>query len=91
MRYGASRPADLAYWQSALCGTLAGCTAGTITTPLDVAKTRIMLAEVSMWHPLVFRLIFPLAIMLYLRSSVPVPSENALLYESTVLRAEQSR
>ncbi|VDP91368.1 unnamed protein product [Echinostoma caproni] len=28
---------------SAFCGSLAGCTAGAITTPLDVAKTRIML------------------------------------------------
>ncbi|TPP57898.1 Solute carrier family 25 member 26 [Fasciola gigantica] len=45
MRHGADKCTELTYWQSALCGSLAGCTAGTITTPLDVAKTRIMLAE----------------------------------------------
>lgn len=32
-------------WQSSVCGAVAGCTASGITTPLDVAKTRIMLAE----------------------------------------------
>ncbi|KAH3785631.1 S-adenosylmethionine mitochondrial carrier protein-like [Dreissena polymorpha] len=32
-------------WQSAICGAIAGCCAAGITTPLDVAKTRIMLAE----------------------------------------------
>ncbi|XP_053407738.1 S-adenosylmethionine mitochondrial carrier protein-like [Mercenaria mercenaria] len=32
-------------WQSSVCGAIAGCTAAGITTPLDVAKTRIMLAE----------------------------------------------
>nr|CAH8848475.1 unnamed protein product [Trichobilharzia regenti] len=32
-------------WQSALCGCLAGTISGAVTTPLDVAKTRIMLAE----------------------------------------------
>ncbi len=29
-----------------MCGSVAGCTAGIITTPLDVAKTRIILADV---------------------------------------------
>lgn len=32
-------------WQSSICGALAGSIASGITTPLDVAKTRIMLAE----------------------------------------------
>lgn len=34
-------------WQSSVCGAIAGCTAAGITTPLDVAKTRIMLAEIG--------------------------------------------
>lgn len=33
--------------QFALCGTVAGAIGGTLTTPMDVAKTRIMLAEVG--------------------------------------------
>ncbi|XP_013785216.1 S-adenosylmethionine mitochondrial carrier protein-like isoform X2 [Limulus polyphemus] len=32
-------------WQSSVCGAIAGCISSGITTPLDVAKTRIMLAE----------------------------------------------
>ncbi|XP_074861938.1 mitochondrial S-adenosylmethionine carrier protein isoform X4 [Carettochelys insculpta] len=32
-------------WQSATCGAFAGGFAGAVTTPLDVAKTRIMLAK----------------------------------------------
>ncbi|XP_038666525.1 S-adenosylmethionine mitochondrial carrier protein isoform X3 [Scyliorhinus canicula] len=32
-------------WQAAVCGAFAGTFAAGITTPLDVAKTRIMLAE----------------------------------------------
>ncbi|CAH8504560.1 unnamed protein product [Schistosoma turkestanicum] len=36
---------QLRAWQSAMCGCLAGTIAGALTTPLDVAKTRIMLAE----------------------------------------------
>merc|ERR1712179_308383 len=32
-------------WQSALCGAAAGGVSAAITTPLDVAKTRIMLAK----------------------------------------------
>lgn len=33
------------YLQSAVCGSIAGGAAAAATTPLDVAKTRIMLAE----------------------------------------------
>lgn len=37
-------------WQGAVCGAMAGGTAAAITTPLDVAKTRIMLAKVNHDH-----------------------------------------
>ncbi len=37
----------LAAWQSSVCGAAAGALAAASTTPLDVAKTRIMLAEQS--------------------------------------------
>eukprot|EP00123_Amoebidium_parasiticum_P005544 comp16715_c0_seq1/m.14990 comp16715_c0_seq1/g.14990 ORF comp16715_c0_seq1/g.14990 comp16715_c0_seq1/m.14990 type:complete len:280 (-) comp16715_c0_seq1:41-880(-) len=32
-------------WEAAICGSISGGTAGAITTPLDVVKTRIMLAK----------------------------------------------
>ncbi|RVE72749.1 S-adenosylmethionine mitochondrial carrier protein [Oryzias melastigma] len=35
----------LSPWQSAVCGALAGAVSAFVTTPLDVAKTRIMLAK----------------------------------------------
>ena len=34
-------------WESSLCGAAAGGVAAGVTTPLDVAKTRIMLAKVG--------------------------------------------
>ncbi|XP_039628126.1 S-adenosylmethionine mitochondrial carrier protein isoform X4 [Polypterus senegalus] len=34
-------------WQAAVCGAFAGGMAAAVTTPLDVAKTRIMLAKVG--------------------------------------------
>ena len=37
----------IAPWQSSACGAMAGGFSAAITTPLDVAKTRIMLADAS--------------------------------------------
>jgi len=34
-------------WQSALCGSFSGGLAAAITTPIDVAKTRLMLLQVD--------------------------------------------
>ena len=44
-------------WQASLCGAVAGGFSAAVTTPLDVAKTRIMLAKVEnssviLEHPL---------------------------------------
>lgn len=36
---------DFFLYQSALCGSIAGGFTAAVTTPLDLAKTRIMLAE----------------------------------------------
>ena len=33
-------------WQGAVCGAISGGLAAALTTPLDVLKTRIMLAQV---------------------------------------------
>ncbi|VDN12344.1 unnamed protein product [Dibothriocephalus latus] len=46
-RHGTTPDGRLTAGQFALCGALAGAIAGGCTTPLDVIKTRIMLAEVS--------------------------------------------
>lgn len=40
-----ANPDSLLTWQAALCGAISGGIAGGLTTPLDVAKTRIILAE----------------------------------------------
>lgn len=40
-----ANPDSLLTWQAAVCGAVAGGIAGGLTTPLDVAKTRIILAE----------------------------------------------
>ncbi|CAG2062426.1 unnamed protein product [Timema podura] len=43
--WGRWQGTDLYVWQGALCGAVAGGISAAVTTPLDVAKTRIMLAE----------------------------------------------
>lgn len=40
-----AKPDSLLTWQAAVCGAISGGIAGGLTTPLDVAKTRIILAE----------------------------------------------
>ncbi|VDM30266.1 unnamed protein product [Hydatigera taeniaeformis] len=43
--FSSPSPSNLTNFQFALCGFLSGAVAGSVTTPLDVAKTRIMLAS----------------------------------------------
>ncbi|KRX71388.1 S-adenosylmethionine mitochondrial carrier protein [Trichinella sp. T6] len=43
-RMSNGKPENLYPWECAACGSVAGATAAGITTPLDVAKTRIMLS-----------------------------------------------
>ena len=44
-RWGIRKGSPVDAWQSSICGAIAGGIAAGLTTPLDVAKTRIMLAE----------------------------------------------
>ena len=39
------KEAPVGAWQLALCGSVAGSVAAAVTTPLEVAKTRIMLHQ----------------------------------------------
>ncbi len=51
-----SSSSTLTKGQFAMCGAIAGAIGGTTTTPMDVAKTRIMLAEVRILFLLSFKL-----------------------------------
>ena len=50
-----SNAGSLTKRQFAMCGAVAGAIASSCTTPMDVAKTRIMLAEVSNLFPFLFQ------------------------------------
>jgi solute carrier family 25 S-adenosylmethionine transporter 26 len=45
--WGSLQGYDASPWQGALCGSASGAFAAAVTTPLDVAKTRIMLGQSS--------------------------------------------
>jgi len=47
MKWSLMQQSPVQPWQSSLCGAFAGGFSAAVTTPLDVAKTRIMLAPVS--------------------------------------------
>lgn len=49
--WGGTQGGALSPWQGAVCGSLSGAIAGAVTTPLDVAKTRIMLGVDSQGVP----------------------------------------
>jgi len=48
MRWSEVQQCPVQPWQSAVCGAFAGGFSAAVTTPLDVAKTRIMLAPVCL-------------------------------------------
>lgn len=48
---------DLETWQSAVCGCVAGAVAAALTTPLDVAKTRVMLQGTNTYRGIVSTLL----------------------------------
>ena len=48
MKWSVMQQSPVQPWQSSLCGAFAGGFSAAVTTPLDVAKTRIMLAPVGM-------------------------------------------
>lgn len=49
--WAAEQGSPLQPWQGAVCGSVSGAFAGAITTPLDVAKTRLMLGADSKGVP----------------------------------------
>ena len=51
---GGDMTSELGTLPAAVCGSIAGGLAAAVTTPLDVAKTRIMLGEVKILYGVSF-------------------------------------